>query len=139
MSDEESSSHTEEKLLTDPHEHYKSKDECVSKGASLKSSRHNVIEVWSSNLSSCVLVYLDGSLNEFTSDLLILVSWVVDSSVEELVNLHETKEGDHNKHDVGEALTGDVSDHGHDEAVGIIYPNEVVYLVKALVQKDSLE
>ena len=139
LGNEEGSSHSKEQLLADPHEDNEAENKNIGKGATLKSCWHDVIEVWSGDLSSCILVHLDWSLDELTSDLLVFVSWVVDSCVKELVNLHETEKWDNNEHNVGEALTGNIGDHCHDEAIGVVDPDEVVHLIEALVQKDTLE
>ena len=139
LGNEVGSCNSEEKLLADPHENDEAENQNVSEAASLKSCWHGVVEVWSSDLSSGILVHLDWSLDELASDLLVLVSWVVDAGMEELVDLHETEEGGKSEHHVGKALTGDLLNHNHDEAVRIVDPNEIAHLVEALVQQDALE
>ena len=59
LSNEESTSHSEEELLADPHEDNEAKDEDIGKGASLKSCHHLVVKVWSCDLSCSILVHLD--------------------------------------------------------------------------------
>ena len=139
LGNEESTSHSEEELLADPHEDNEAEDKHVGEGTSLKSCHHLIVKVWSCDLSCGVLVHLDWSLDELTSDLSILISWVVDACVKQLVYLHESEEGNDNEHNVGKAFTSDAEYHGHDEAVGVVNPNEVIHLVEALVQQDALE